>query len=199
MSYNFNTNIEDLTFVVSDIETSGMSRWNNTIVEIAAVTIEPPLNLNPHNVFNSLVNPRGEITPDVTAIHGITDGMVADAPGIEAVIAEYTEFVDGKVLVFHNAAFDFNIISKVWRTLKMRPHVYVLDTLKLSRKLNRGLEHHKLDDLIYLYGLEPLRSGSYRHRALYDSDMTAAALMHMLKQLEDMGIFTFGDLFDFHG
>lgn len=199
--YNFNTTIEELTFVVADIETSGLPEWDRTIIEIGAVTIEPPMTLNPHNIFECFVNPKGPITCETTAIHGITDSMVSRAATIEEVIKNFTDYAEGKILVFHNAPFDYTIISRIWSMLKMRPNVHVLDTLKLSRKINRNLSHHSLDDIIRHYNIQPLREnmGAYRHRALYDADMTAIALLHMLNYLDNKGIFTFGDLFNFHG
>ena len=90
--------------------------------------------------FHTLVNPQRPIPPMITHITGITQEMVADAPRIEQVVPELLEFLEGAVIVAHNAAFDVGFLNYELQRLKgRRLGEGAIDTLPLARLLAPGL------------------------------------------------------------
>src|SRR5690606_40808428 len=89
--------LHSVDFVVVDLETTGAHATENAITEIGAVRVRGDETLGE---FQSLVRPVGSvITPFVARLTGITNGMVADAPRLEAVLPSFLEFIDRKMVV----------------------------------------------------------------------------------------------------
>ena len=89
--------------------------------------------------FGTLVNPQRPIPPMITQITGITQEMVAGAPRIEEVIPELLEFLEGAVVVAHNAPFDVGFLNYELQRLKgRRLGEGAIDTLPLARALAPG-------------------------------------------------------------
>ncbi|MDR2884542.1 MAG: 3'-5' exonuclease [Deferribacteraceae bacterium] len=197
---DLNTPITEIKFAVADTETTGMVPERGAkLVEIAAVLIEPPLTLNQQNCFSTLINPEINIPYQVSRIHGITNKTVLNAPLTKEAMQQFIERVDGCVLVFHNAPFDMRFINSALSDCQLAPtFTHVLDTVKLSRRLYPTLKSHSLDALIEYHSLVNHRQdGSYRHRALYDSDFTAMLFLIFMEELLQRGVGSIGDLFDF--
>ena len=91
------------TYVVFDIETTGLDVMNNGITEIGAVKI---VNGKLTEQFTTLVKPDYRISDEIVRITGITEEMVKDAPKISTVIPDFIKFIDGAIIVAHNAEFD---------------------------------------------------------------------------------------------
>ena len=101
-------------YVVFDLETTGINPERDSIIEISALKVKD------HRVveeFSTLVNPGRHIPAGATAVNGITDDMVADAPLIEEVLPQFLEFCQGCVPVAHNAGFDMSFIMENARRL----------------------------------------------------------------------------------
>ncbi|MFW5977078.1 MAG: PolC-type DNA polymerase III, partial [Candidatus Nanoarchaeia archaeon] len=90
------------TFVVLDIETTGLSPYTHAITEIAAQKISRGEVVEQ---FQSLINPQTKIPRFITQLTGITDEMVQDAPLIKDVLLELKEFLADHPVVAHNASF----------------------------------------------------------------------------------------------
>ncbi len=93
--------LADVPFVALDLETTGARPGASKITEIGRGAHR---GLPEVGHFHTLVNPQRPIPPMITHITGITQEMVADAPRIEEVIPELLEFLEGAVVVAHNAA-----------------------------------------------------------------------------------------------
>ena len=100
--------LNEVTFVVVDLETTGGSPLEHAITEIGAVMTRGGERLGS---FQSLVAPGQPIPPYVAHLTGIDDLMVSSAPPIEAVTPALAEFLDGSVFVAHNARFDFGFVN----------------------------------------------------------------------------------------
>src|SRR5262245_50356734 len=124
-----------------DTETTGIRPTNDRIIEIAA--FDPVLN----RTFEKLVNPGCSIPPDATAIHHITNEMVANAPSFAEIGAEFIEFCSGDVILIahNNDSFDFHFLKNEFNRHNLQiPSWKFLDTLKWSRRYRPDLPNHKL-------------------------------------------------------
>ena len=95
-------NINDFfaDYVIFDFETTGLSPFDgDRIIEMSAVRV---VNHKVVKEFATLVNPEQPISPDATAVNGITDDMVKDAPKMKEALTEFIDFIGDDILVGHN-------------------------------------------------------------------------------------------------
>jgi DNA polymerase-3 subunit epsilon len=158
---------------VVDTETTGLDPGQgHGLVEVACVSLEGG---EIGDTWSTLVAPGRPIPPDATAVHGITDAMVRDAPRPAEVAAELHRRCDGRTLVFHNAAFDLPFLLALMRQAAQPPLLNpVIDTLGLARGL-LDTGGNSLGALAARFGLPPERG----HRALGDA-LTTARLLRVL-------------------
>ena len=105
------------------------------------------------------------IPPGIQALTGISNDMVALAPRFEEIARELYEAIDGRVLIAHNARFDYGFLKNEFRRLGKTFTTPVLCTVKLSRKLFPQHPRHNLDSLMMRHGIQC----DARHRALGDA------------------------------
>src|SRR5262245_39801092 len=110
--------LDEVTFVVVDLETTGGSPLQHAITEIGAVTMRGGERLGS---FGSLVAPGQPIPPAIAHLTGIDDRMVSDAPPIHHVLPTFLEFARGAVFVGHNASFDFGFLQANLARLEYDP------------------------------------------------------------------------------
>ena len=182
--------------VIIDLETTGLSpRHGHRVIEIGAVAVEQGAVVEE---FSTLIDAGVPIPPAVQAIHGITDEMVEGKPPPDEVFPRFYAFIDGSVLVAHNAAFDIRFLRHEFARLKMNlPHRHVC-TLELSRlRLPRLMDHNL--ETIYLHLFPDAALLRQNHRALDDARMTARIWMAMEEgyQCRDhkLSLFNNSDLF----
>lgn len=162
---------EDYTVV--DIETTGFDPMFDEIIEVAGIKYR---GRNEVGRFQSLVKPDDGIPDYITALTGITNEMVADAPGIEDVLPRFLEFIGEDIVVGHNVHFDVNFIYDYAEDFELKPFSNdLVDTLRLSRRLYPELQSHKLSALAAHFGVEP----DGEHRALADCVTTQKCLSAM--------------------
>lgn len=169
------------SFVVFDIETTGLSSEKNNITEIGAVKVSDGKIVDTWSTF---VNPGEKIPPEITDLTGITDSMVADAPKIGEILGDFLQFCEGSVLVAHNAKFDVGFIKTACKRNNIEFNLTWLDTLLLARCLYPDLPKHTLDFLSK--HLNVLLEN--HHRAVDDAKATADIFVKMLNELEEKGI-----------
>ena len=167
-------------YVVFDLETTGISRVYDEVVEISAVKVRGGKVVDE---FSTLVNPGRHIPTGASQVNGITDQMVAQAPRFVKVLQEFLDFTEGYPLVGHNiASFDMKFIcrdaEKYYGSVPANDYV---DTLPLARKHLPNLSHHKLTDLASYYGL----TTDGAHRALNDCRMNQQVYECMVKEMRE--------------
>ena len=153
-------------YVVFDLETTGISPYRDQVVEISAVKVVGGV---PTDEFTTLVNPGMHIPAQASAVNGITDDMVADAPAFDYALKAFMEFVGDMVLVGHNIhSFDMKFICRDSEKFfgQTIGNDYI-DTLFMARKYLPTLPHHTLTDLARYYSI----STRGAHRALNDCRM----------------------------
>ena len=167
-------------YVVFDLETTGINQEIDAIIEISAVKVK---NHEGTEEFSTLVNPGRKIPKAATAVNGITDDMVADAPDIGTAMEAFLTFIGDDVLVGHNIhTFDTNFAynAAVNSLGKELTNDYI-DTLYMARRCLPQLSHHKLTDVSAHFGIET--EGA--HRALCDCRMNQRCYEEMGKLMQD--------------
>ncbi|MBR6542564.1 MAG: PolC-type DNA polymerase III [Anaerotignum sp.] len=178
----------DDTFVVFDIETTGLSRETENITEIGAVKLQDGKIVDR---FSTFVNPEKPISEEITNLTGITNEMVVDAPVIQDVLPKFMEFCGDAVMVAHNANFDMGFIRvNAERKCGMEVKNTVLDTLELSRSLLPELNKHKLNLVCDHLGV----SLEGHHRAVNDAEATAEVFQKFIEMLVEKKIYHVDDI-----
>lgn len=174
--------LED-TYVVFDVETTGLSVVHDVIIELAAVKIK---NGEIVDRFSEFANPHRPLSQHIIELTHITDDMLKDAPEIDDVISRFLQFIEGCTLVAHNARFDMGFLQEaVKRIGKERVNNPVIDTLELARFLYPSMKNHRLNTLADKLGV----TLEQHHRAIYDAETTGHILWKMLLEtVENKGI-----------
>ena len=144
-----------LAFV--DVETTGVNPRENRITEIGVVCVDGGGTSEWSTVINPLAR-RREHTP---APEGITDEMRLAAPRFKDIAIDLAARLDGRLLVAHNARFDYSFLKAEFSRVGIEFHPDVLCSLMLSRKLYAQFAHHDVDSLIEHHALE----AEVRHRS----------------------------------
>lgn len=163
-------------YVVFDLETTGISSLHDSIIEVSALKVKEG---NVIETFSTLVNPERRIPGGATAVNGITNDMVADAPVIKDAMGEFLSFTEDHVLVGHNIhSFDMKFVYRDAIELFGRTvdNNYV-DTLYMARKCLPQLKRHRLVDISEYFEI----SSEGAHRALNDCIMNQQCFEKMAK------------------
>ncbi|WP_252108679.1 MULTISPECIES: exonuclease domain-containing protein [unclassified Halomonas] len=170
--------LEALELVAFDTETTGLDlRGGDTLLSVGACRIVNR-RLLASDVFDSLITPGRRIPPASTAIHGIGDADVQDAPALATVLERFRRYRGDAVLLAHNASFDLLALSQAGE----RVNNPVLDTLLISKALDGALLNHDLDTLIQRYAITD--TSIKRHTALGDAQLTARVWLALLPRLK---------------
>jgi DNA polymerase III subunit epsilon len=171
-------------FVTLDTETTGLDPDRHRILEVAAVEFDAASG-QPQRTFHALINPQQPIASELTAIHGISDADVADAPVFVDVVGDLTAFVSDAHCVIHNANFDTRMLNaefKRCKSGKFTAHVRsTIDTLAIARRILPG-RRHTLDALCDHYKVD--RSARVLHGATIDCALLAAVYPHLAAGLD---------------
>lgn len=159
-------------FVVIDIETTGFGDMSK-IVEVSAVKF---LDNKVDDIFETLVNPCMHIPVSATAIHGIRDIDVTDAPLFEEIEPKFCKFIGDSTLVGHNVSFDLNFLIRCGCSLELKERT-IFDTLSIARKYVKDIPNHKLETMINAFNI----SVDKRHRAKDDSIATGELFMKLIQ------------------
>ncbi len=178
-------------FVVFDLETTGLHpSHGDRIVSIGAVKVLGG-QVSGEDRFATFAQPGRPIPAASTAIHGISDALVAHAPPWPDAVAAFPGFAGEAVLVAHNAAFDLACLHAAEAQAGVRFANPALCTLRLSEWLDPDERAHDLDSLAARRGF--VISG--RHDALGDAEATAVLFCDMLRRAEARRVASIDDLF----
>lgn len=172
------------SYVVVDIETTGLSPEYDSIIEICAMKYSDNVLTDS---FSSLVNPGFPISDFISALTGITNDMLSSAPALDSVIPKFYDFVKDSVLVGHNVHFDLNFLyDACMEYLSLPLSNDFIDTLRISRRLHPENRHNRLSDLSKIYHIDY----SNAHRAESDCLITNKIFQIFLEECVDK----FGDI-----
>ncbi|WNI14956.1 DEDDh family exonuclease [Actinacidiphila sp. ITFR-21] len=154
-------------YAVVDVETTGLGK-DDRIVSAAVYRLDARGEVEDH--WYSPVNPQRD--PGPVWIHGLTGAMLADAPLFPEVAGELAGRLAGRVLVAHNAVFDWSMLAREYaRAGSAAPVEHRLCTIVLAKALGLPLANHKLESLAAHYGVVQRRA----HHALDDARVLAEA------------------------
>ncbi|MBV9786636.1 MAG: WYL domain-containing protein [Chloroflexi bacterium] len=179
--------LSDVPFVLFDVESTGLEPQNgDRVCEIALVHWQGGVQ---RGSYQTLINPGRPISPDAFAVNKIPANLLAQSPSFAAVSETILEHLAGKVLVAHNAPFDFSFLNVELLRLEKAPlNNPLVDTLQLARTfLNH--ERYNLAALSRALGVE-----SPSHRAMSDVVALKALFVHLLERLRMLGVSTLDDL-----
>jgi len=140
--------------------------------------------------FQTLINPGRRLPPFIVKFTGISQEMLQDAPLAQEIMPDFLQFIDGAILVGHNLGFDLGFLTHEAQLLGLACPLDGLDTIPLARRFLPGLKRFKLD-MVAEYLKIPPRT---RHRALGDTETTAAIFLSILERAQTQGIVTLGHL-----
>ena len=167
--------------VCFDIETTGLDKKREVIIEIGAVVLK---NGAITDTFNTFVSPGRILSPDIIRLTGITDEMLVGAPGQEEALRAFLDFVGDRPLAAHNAEFDMGFIGVGCKKYGIPFENPSIDSLILAQNLLPGLGKYKLDIVA-----EHLQLPAFNHhRASDDAATVAYMLPHFFRMLEEMGL-----------
>lgn len=171
VSIPLSTSLEHDSFVAFDFETTGFSN-QDAIIEIGAVKV---VGGEITDRFSRLINPGRPIPLQSTAVHGITDEMVAAAPKLYEAFPDFIRFIEGCTLLAHNAGFDCRFLARDGLRFGRTFAGPVLDTMLIAKKKLPHLPSYKLGYLTNHFGIALTDA----HRAWADAEATAKLYLIM--------------------
>ncbi|HYK09850.1 MAG TPA: 3'-5' exonuclease [Gemmatimonadales bacterium] len=181
--------IEQCTFAVVDVETTGMSpAKGGRVIDVAIARLTPSgITL----VIDTLVKGDAPVPEGIAGLTGITGEMLRRAPAFETVADQLLEAIRDAVFVAHNARYDWGFLNaELDRARAVRLTGPRLCTIRLTRKLVPALDYRNLDAVMYHFGI----TTPARHRAGPDAVATAKVLERLLPLARDRGARTLADL-----
>jgi DNA polymerase-3 subunit epsilon len=174
----YDTPIKEAEYVVFDFETTGLRPSDGAeAVELGALRVR---SVDVLGHFAELVRPARPIPPDMTAIHGITDAMVAGARPMSEVLPDFLEFADGAVLAAQNLTFDLAFLAAACGAAGMGlPDVPGVDIIGLSKTLLPGRDRYNLEETCTALGVRLVGA----HRAMGDVAAEAQILLTYVEEL----------------
>ena len=181
--------LNEATYVVFDVETTGLSAVHNDLIQIAASKMYKG---NIVEQFDEFINPGHHLSAFTTELTGITDNHVRNAKPIEQVLQMFRDFCKDTVLVAHNATFDVGFMNVNYKRHDMSTITQpVIDTLELARNLYPEYKRHGLGPLTKRFQV----SLEHHHMANYDAEATGRLLFIFLKEArENHGLTNMMDL-----
>ncbi len=181
--------LASLTVVVFDTETTGLDTTRDRVIEIGAVRLAAG-RIDDSDSNCHLIDPGEPIPPASTAIHGITDGEVAGAPGFVAGMRSFAEWAGPAVFLGHSVGFDLAILEAEHRRHGLSWQApRTLDTRDLAQAVGSDLPDWSLETLAGWLGV-PVEG---RHRALADAVLTARIFLALLPKLRGRGVSTLAE------
>ncbi|RMA97581.1 3'-5' exonuclease [Hydrogenothermus marinus] len=179
----YNLTVNEATFVIVDLETTGFSPKENSVIEVAGIKYQGGMIIGK---FSQLVKPKEEfLFSHITELTGITNSMVIDKPYFEDIYPEFYKFIKDSILVGHNIKFDYSFLNETHKFLyKKDLKLPSICTDNLARRIFPELRKKSLEYLANYLGINFYQ----KHRAMSDAEATLKAFQVMLNFLQDYNI-----------
>ena len=174
-------NLDDVTYVSFDLETTGLSCYYDHIIEFGAVRIHNSTIIDRKQMF---IKPPVSIPGFITSKTNITNDMVKNAKPFAEAIDEILDYIKDDVLVAHNATFDYFFLNEELRRIGRKPLTnVVIDTLDMSRAILPDRRAYRLGNLSRYYHVN--YNEEEAHRADFDAGALADVFLCLLKDAKD--------------
>ena len=183
--------IKDETYVVFDIETTGLSPYNDKIIEIGAVKVK---NFDVIDTYSVFINPEIPLSEFTTQLTSITNEDVKNAKTIDQILPEFLEFIGQATLVAQNAKFDVGFMYEKSRQLGIDVNFKYIDTIQWARLTIPDQKKFNLDALCKRFGVV----NEHHHRAINDAEVTAKIFKCLMELVIKMGANTLKDVNNLH-
>ncbi|AQW22376.1 DNA polymerase III subunit alpha [Lentilactobacillus curieae] len=171
--------LKDATYVIFDVETTGLSAIYDRVIELSAVRME---NANVVAQFEEFIDPGFHLSEQTTNLTSITDDMVRGSKSEEEVFKLFREFCGDSIIVGHNVTFDVGFMNTGYKRHGMSEISNpIIDTLTLARFLYPHLKGYRLNTLAKKFDV----SLEHHHRAVYDAESTGHLNYIFLKDAEE--------------
>lgn len=175
-----NINLEEGTYCVFDLETTGLSSRFDHIIEFGGQIVKNRACVKALQLF---IKPPVELSAFTTELTGISEDHMRTALPFEECVDQILDFIGEAILVAHNADFDYNFLNdaliRIGREPLMNP---VIDTLDLARCMQADRKGYRLGQIARSYGIR--YDEEVAHRADYDAEVLAQTYMNMLNELK---------------
>jgi DNA polymerase-3 subunit epsilon len=193
-AFNPNQPLNQATFAIFDVETTGLSpAYGHRVCEVACLRLRDGVE---ESCFESLVDPGRPISPGAFRVNRITAEMLQEAPIFEIVADSVLSLMESAVLVAHNAPFDLGFLAAELEIAQcLPPEGPVVDTLTLARRCYS----FPRNSLAAVADALDIDQGP-AHRAMGDVRTTCGVLEQILWDLDRRwGVTTLGQLLAFQG
>lgn len=163
--------------VALDVEMTGTQAGIDEIIEVGAVKFQGHTVLE---TFSQLVKPRQSLPLKITRLTGITEGMLADAPGFNEIAPDFVRFIKNHPLVGHSIGFDLSMLQ----AQGIRANQPTYDTFDLATLLLPGISAYRLSALAEHLGIPHPAD----HRALNDADVSRQVFLQLVERLEVLSL-----------
>ncbi|MBQ1507805.1 MAG: PHP domain-containing protein, partial [Erysipelotrichaceae bacterium] len=176
--------LQDSEYCVLDLETTGLSTRHDYMIEFGAVILHRGITKQRKDFF---CKPPIEVPRKIRELTNITEAHLRDARPFKECVDELKEFIGDRVIVAHNAAFDFGFLNEELIRNGFEPLANpVIDTLDLARSLFSNRRSYRLGNIARQYNVS--YDEAVAHRADYDAEVLAQVFHLMLKDLKKLGI-----------
>ena len=166
------------SFIVYDLETTGVNPVKNEIIEIGAIKVCKGVVVD---TYSCLIHPHVSLPLEIVALTGITQEMVEGGLEKREAIEGFLNFASEDTVLGHNISFDYKFMKAAADSLFLPFEKKTLDTLKIARKHLKDLPDRKLGTLCNYYGYV----NEHAHRALDDAMATYYIYQKMKEEFFD--------------
>ena len=172
--------------VVFDLETTGLSRTSDRIIELAAVRyhLDDDLNMHEEDTLHLFINPRKTLSEEIIELTGISNEQLVDMPTEEEVFEEIQDFFESFTVAGYNIeTFDVAFMENLYGRIgcKFRP-AGCIDGIKMARDRlvkDRDVTDFKLASVAGYFGIS-----FHAHQAIEDARATAKVIQLLLKEYQ---------------
>lgn len=167
------------SYIVLDLETTGLRPKDDRILEIGALKIEQG---QIADTFHKMINPKMRIPDRIQELTGITQAMADEGEETESVLRQFLDFCEDLPLMGHNVLFDYSFVKAKAVNIGCSFEKKAIDTLKIARKALPSLTSRSLISLCKYYHIEQKQA----HRALDDASNTWKVYLCLKLQFQEM-------------
>ena len=168
--------------IILDTETTGLEvKDGHRIVEIGCVELENQIPTN--KIFHYYLNPQRKVSENAFKVHGYTDDFLSKQKKFSEICEDFLNFIEGKILIIHNADFDLNHLNNELALLGKRKidRNNVIDTLELAKDKYPGSQV-SLDALCKRFRID--NSKREKHSAIIDCKLLSKVYINLIDQKE---------------